>query len=143
MVGCRWMKMRLDWNKERYRTRDRLLEYGLNGCPIPYNPKDQEEPPIIEFITSTNTIASNALTGVTTSNLIADGMTIIYKTVYPLSEENTTLELFNLSDDSLGSYPIYLNDATQCRMPFEAGTALLLSYHSNKWYLINPFAAVL
>lgn len=101
--------------------------------------------PTAEFIVSTNTASSAALTGVlSTTTALANGKIIYYMTAYVLPESAATLNLnYANSGNTTGAIPIYAYGNTRSTTAYPAGCVLSLVYYNNAFYIISPSLAVI
>lgn len=148
------MNQKLDWNYERYRTRDRLIEYDFDliapfphsaGLPIIYpwenvfieqlkNMKLSD----FELVESINEEPSAILKGNLISNELINGKGIIYITKIMPPEENQYIQLTYSNGKETPVYPLYTFNNIYSKISYPPNTALFLIYYNDAFYIVNP-----
>jgi len=97
-----------------------------------------------EFVVSTNSASSAALTGtLTNTTLLTNGKIIYYMLTYPLPPSAATLTLQYPAGNSTTAIPIYTYGTTQCITAYPAPFILTLIFYNDAFYLAANNISVL
>ncbi len=104
---------------------------NITGKPSAYTPKEHIHEGLIAFISGTQTAATNAWTGVSsTISTLSDGLSIRYWVPHS-STGNVTLNLTLSDGTSTGALNCYTTGGTHLFSDIAAGTIILLTYRES------------
>lgn len=88
---------------------------------------------LIEYILGTQTEATNAWTGVSTSPALFEGKVIVYHLPYAGTDSAATLNLTMTNGDTTGAIPVENEKKDQIKTDYRAGSDIFMVYTGTAW----------